>query len=72
MPSQHRNPAAVYRPDPDLHERAKTAVAGVGSDMNAHIIGFLHWLVADTNELPGRPNSTPSPAATEEAPPTTG
>lgn len=45
MPSKHRNPAAVYRPDPELHERAKTAVADVGSDMNAHIVG-------DTNDLP--------------------
>ncbi len=57
MPSQHRNPAAVYRPDPELHQRAKTAVADVGSDMNAHIIGFLRWLVGDTNDLPARPAS---------------
>lgn len=70
MPSQHRNPAAVYRPDPDLHQRAKAAVTDVGSDMNAHIIGFLRWLVRDTNELPDRPTTTAAgSAATEEAPP---
>ncbi|MFE7415335.1 hypothetical protein [Streptomyces laurentii] len=70
MPSQHRNPAAVYRPDPDLHQRAKAAVADVGSDMNAHVIGFLRWLVGDTNELPARPTTAPEPAVTEEKPPT--
>ncbi|OEU95474.1 hypothetical protein [Streptomyces oceani] len=67
MPSRHRNPAAVYRPDPDLHERAKTAVADVGSDMNAHILGFLSWLVGDTDELPPRPASAGQAAVTREA-----
>lgn len=57
MPSKHRNPAAVYRPDPELHQRAKAAVADVGSDMNAHIVDFLRWLVGDTNDLPARPAS---------------
>lgn len=55
MPSKHRNPAVVYRPDPDLHERAKAAVDAVGSDMNAHMLGFLYWLVGDTEQLPPRP-----------------
>ncbi|WP_236257943.1 hypothetical protein [Streptomyces hygroscopicus] len=68
MPSQHRNPAAVYRPDPDLYRRAQAAVAVVGSDMNAHIIGFLHWLVGDTDDLPVRPSSTSDdPVACETA-----
>jgi hypothetical protein len=55
MPSKHRNPAVVYRPDRELHDRAKAAVAEVGSDMNAHVLGFLHWLVGDTDQLPPRP-----------------
>ncbi|MHB9858561.1 hypothetical protein [Streptomyces sp. YIM S03343] len=55
MPSQHKFPAVVCRPAPELHERAKRAVAEVGSDMNAHLIAFLHWLVGDTDELPTRP-----------------
>ncbi|MFI9723844.1 hypothetical protein ACIHFE_30005 [Streptomyces sp. NPDC052396] len=57
MPSKHRYPAVVYRPDPVLQQRAKAAVADVGSDMNAHIIAFLHWLVGDTDDLPARPSS---------------
>ncbi|GII02757.1 hypothetical protein Pta02_47650 [Planobispora takensis] len=55
MPNKHRYAAAVYRPDPELHRRAKEAAAVVGSNMNAHIIGFLHWLVGDTDEIPPRP-----------------
>jgi hypothetical protein len=62
MPSRHRNPAAVYRPDPELHARAKAAVADVDSDLNAHVIGFLRWLVGDTDELPARPESIPEPS----------
>lgn len=68
MPSKHRNPAAVYRPDPELHERAKAAVADVGSDMNAHIVGFLRWLVGDTNDLPARPESAAREDVSEKAP----
>lgn len=45
----------VYRPDRELHRRAKLAVADVGSDLNAHVIGFLGWLVGDTDQLPARP-----------------
>jgi hypothetical protein len=55
MPSQHKHRAAVYRPDPDLYQRAQDAVAEVGSDMNAHVLAFLRWLVRDTDELPRRP-----------------
>lgn len=54
MPSKHRNRARVYRPDDDLYERAQEVAKGAGSDMNAHIIGFLHWLVGDTDDLPPR------------------
>ncbi|MFH9467319.1 hypothetical protein ACH4LT_08505 [Streptomyces clavifer] len=57
MPSRHKNPAVVCRPTPELHRRAKTAVTEVDSDMNAHIIAFLHWLVGDTDELPSRPSA---------------
>ncbi|MFF0741254.1 hypothetical protein ACFYVL_12730 [Streptomyces sp. NPDC004111] len=56
MPSRHKNPAVVCRPSPELHRRAKIAVAEVDSDINAHIIAFLHWLVGDTDELPDRPS----------------
>ncbi|GAA3118998.1 hypothetical protein GCM10010466_07350 [Planomonospora alba] len=66
MPNKHKYASAVYRPDPELHRRAKEAVAAVGSNMNAHIIGFLSWLVGDTDELPPRPTpicSDPSCAA---------
>jgi hypothetical protein len=55
MPSVHKNPAKTFRPDPDLYERAKAAVAEVESDMNAHLVGFLRWLTHETDELPQRP-----------------
>lgn len=58
MPSQHRNPAITPRPDPELKRRAQKAVAEVDSNLNAHIIGFLRWLVGDTDELPKRPPRT--------------
>lgn len=55
MPSKHLNPARVYRPDPELYQRAQAAVHEVGSNMNAHVIGFLEWLAGDTDALPPRP-----------------
>jgi hypothetical protein len=55
MPSQHRYPPITPRPSPELRERAKQAVAEVDSNLNQHIIGFLRWLVGDTNDLPQRP-----------------
>jgi hypothetical protein len=57
MPNVHRNPAITPRPPAELRERAKAAVQEVGSDLNAHIIGFLRWLVHDTDEMPKRPAS---------------
>ena len=63
MPSQHKNPAAVYRPEPQLYRRAQAAAGEVGSDMNAHIIAFLHWLVGDTDELPRRPEAQRRPSS---------
>ncbi|GLW98200.1 hypothetical protein Misp02_22870 [Microtetraspora sp. NBRC 16547] len=66
MPNKHKYASAVYRPDPELHGRAKAAVAAMGSDMNAHIIGFLRWLVGDTDELPPRPTPMES-RLTDEA-----
>lgn len=66
MPSRHRNPAATFRPDPELYERAKTAVADVGSDINAHVIEFLRWIVGDTDELPARPTAAERASGTEE------
>ncbi|MGW9120663.1 hypothetical protein ACWGRV_29325 [Streptomyces sp. NPDC055663] len=70
MPSKHRNPAAVYRPDSELYERAKEAVADVGSDMNAHIIGFLRWLVGENNDLPARSESAAREEVSEKVGPT--
>ncbi len=55
MPSKHRYPAITPRPEPELKRRAQEAVAEVGSDLNAHVIAFLRWLVGDTDELPERP-----------------
>ena len=55
MPSQHRYPAITPRPEPKLKKRADAAVAEVGSNLNAHVIAFLQWLVGDTDELPERP-----------------
>lgn len=51
----HNNPARTFRPEPELHTRAKAAVAEVDSTLNAHINAFLQWLVRDTDELPRRP-----------------
>lgn len=67
MPSKHRHPAVVFRPDPELHERAKVVVDAVGSDMNAHVLGFLRWLVGDTDQLPARPNSETTPGKDRSA-----
>lgn len=55
----HTKTARTYRPDPELYARAQTAVAAVGSDMNAHICAFLEWLVRDTDKLPERPDARP-------------
>ena len=55
----HLKRARTYRPDPELYEQAKAAVAEVGSDMNSHINAFLRWLVHDTDELPERPVTKP-------------
>lgn len=55
MPSQHRYPSAIYRAEPTLRDRAKTAVHQVDSDLNSHIVAFLRWLVHDTDALPPRP-----------------
>lgn len=51
----HKNPARTFRPEPQLYERAKAAVAEVGSDMNGHLNAFLCWLTHETDELPQRP-----------------
>ena len=52
----HLKPARTFRPDsPELYERAKDAVAEVGSTMNEHINAFLRWLTHETDELPERP-----------------
>jgi hypothetical protein len=51
----HLKRARTYRPDPEVYERAKTAVDTVGSTMNDHINGFLRWLTHETDELPERP-----------------
>ncbi|MFD9223782.1 hypothetical protein ACFWDI_28215 [Streptomyces sp. NPDC060064] len=59
----HLKRARTYRPDPELYEQAKTAVAEVGSDMNSHINGFLEWLTHKTDELPERPARKPDDRA---------
>ncbi|GAA1283544.1 hypothetical protein [Streptomyces javensis] len=64
MPSVHKNPAKTFRPEPELYERAKAAVAEVGSDMNGHLVAFLRWLTHETDELPSRP---PRPEEKPEA-----
>lgn len=55
MPSQHQLPAGIYRADATLRKRAIEAAGQVDSCLNAHINGFLRWLVGDTDELPTRP-----------------
>ncbi|MFE3254246.1 hypothetical protein ACFXPS_29820 [Nocardia sp. NPDC059091] len=50
-----RCPVMTVRADPDLHERAKAAVALVDSNLNAHVVAFLRWLAHDTDDLPPRP-----------------
>lgn len=56
MPSVHKHPAKTFRPPPDLYDKAKSSVAEVGSDMNAHLVAFLRWLTGETDELPPRPS----------------
>lgn len=63
MPSQHRHKRATWRPDPERYERAKQAVAGIGSNMHDHLDGFLRWINHETDELPERP-----PAPVEKPP----
>lgn len=55
VPSVHRNPAITPRPPVELKTRADEAVAQVGSNLNAHIVAFLEWLVHDRAEPPARP-----------------
>jgi hypothetical protein len=55
----HRIPAKTYRPEPELLERAKAAVAEVDSTLNAHINAFFQWLTHETDELPRRPDKPP-------------
>ena len=62
----HRIPAKTYRPEPELLERAKAAVAEVDSNLNTHINAFFLWLVRDTDELPARPAAR-VPEASEKA-----
>jgi hypothetical protein len=67
MPSVHRNPAITPRPPVELKKRADVAVAQVGSNLNAHIVGFLEWLVHDRDEPPKRPEKpVPKPAAAKK------
>lgn len=56
----HLKRARTYRPEPDVYEKAKAAVAEVDSDMNAHINAFLLWLIHETDELPARPPKRPA------------
>lgn len=65
MPNVHRHPAITPRPPAELRERAKKAVAEVGSDLNAHVIAFLRWLVHDEPEPPPRP-AKPIPKVDDE------
>ncbi|MEV0769966.1 hypothetical protein [Nocardia salmonicida] len=61
MPSQHKFPGMIVRADPGLHARAKDAVMQVDSNLNAHVVAFLRWLVRDTDELPARPPADINP-----------
>lgn len=51
----HLKRARTYRPDPEVYEQARAAVAAVDSTMNEHINAFLRWLIGETDELPPRP-----------------
>lgn len=68
MPSQHRYPVMTIRADPELHERAKAAVAQLDSNLNAHVIAFMRWLVHETDELPVRPESPAADQISEPGP----
>lgn len=57
------NPTLLPRPEPQLKEKAATAIREMGSDMNAHIVGFLRWLVADAPVPPPRPKEPLTPLA---------
>jgi hypothetical protein len=66
MPSVHRHPAITPRPPAELRDRAKLAVDEMDSTLNAHIVGFLEWLVGDRDEPPARPAKR-IPAAHDDA-----
>jgi hypothetical protein len=59
MPSAHKHPVKNFRPPPELYERAKEAVAEVGTDMNAYLISCLRWVTGETDEPPMRPDGKP-------------
>ena len=64
MPSQsHTKKTVTIRPGDELRDKVKVALEGIGSNMNAHVVGFLQWLVHETDELPERP---PKPAEPTE------
>lgn len=65
MPNVHRHPAITPRPPAELRDRAKIAVAEVGSNLNDHVIAFLRWLVHDQDEPPPRP-AKPIPKVEEK------
>lgn len=71
MPNRHRFPAATFRPDPEVYERAKAAVAEVGSDINAHVNWFLRWIAGDTDQLPPRPKPAEGTTDPEDSEPPT-
>lgn len=69
MPSQsHSNKTVTIRPDRELHQKVKAALAGIDSNVNAHVVKFFEWLVHETDELPERPPAEPN-AKSEDSDP---
>lgn len=54
----------TIRPSAELHRKVKHALAGIDSNLNAHAVAFLEWLVHETDELPERP---PKPTSEADA-----
>ncbi|WP_157574604.1 hypothetical protein [Nocardia jejuensis] len=51
-----RKPTVAVTVDEDLKQKVEKALLAVDSNHRDHLLGFLRWLVRETDELPARPD----------------